>query len=108
MTDVTISTVVTFLLASCLGVSVGVINVLGWRKCCCKPNKETVRTHEVTVAPNVFTEDNPSYCLKQHIESSLGNRNCAPQLQRYSMIKQGPNGPYPVYEDPDILFAKNP
>ena len=103
MTDVTISTVVTFLLTLSLGIFIGVIIVWGWRKCCEKPDKTASRSYyEDTVAPNVLTENNPSYILNQHVESTVDNENRVSQLQHDSLIRQKP---YPVYEDPDIFFT---
>ena len=99
MTDVTISTVVTFLLTLSLGIFIGVIIVRGWKKCCDKPDKRASRSYyEDTVAPNVLAENNPSYSPNQHVESFVDNQNCVSQLQHDSFIRQKP---CPVYEDPD-------
>ena len=98
MTDVTISTVVTFLLALSLGIFIGVIIVWGWKKCCDKPDKTASRSYyEDTVTPNVLTENNPSYSLNQNVESTVDDRNRVSQLRHDSSIRQKP---CPVYEDP--------
>ena len=105
-TDVTLSTVVTFLLALSLGIFVGVINVLGWKKCCGKPDKAASQTYEDTAASNVITENNPSYILKQHIQSVIDNQNRESQLQHESLTTHNIT-PFPVYEDPDNFFNMN-
>ena len=97
-TDVTISTVATFLLTLSLGIFIGVINVLGWKKYCGKPEKAASQTYEDTLSSNVLTENNPSYSLKQHTESTIHNRDCESQLQHESLTE---HKPCPVYEDPD-------
>ena len=70
-------------------------------KCCDKPDKAASQSYYEdtrTVAPNVLTENNPSYSLNQHVESFVDNQNCVSQLQQDSLIRQKA---YPVYEDPN-------
>ena len=94
----------TFLLTLSLGVIIGVINVLGWKKCCGKLDKAASQTYEDTVASNVLTENNPSYSLKQHVESIIiDDGNCKSHLHSDSLTTHKPS---PLYEDPDNLLPK--
>ena len=103
-TDVTLSTVLTFLLTLILEAFFGILFVLGWKKYFGKPNfNKGSQTYEDTAAPDMSTEGNPSYSHNMLAESPVDNQNRAAQSQSDLSTKQRPSGPSPVYEDPDIL-----
>ena len=101
-TNVTLSTVLTFLLTLILGVCIGGISVLGWKKHHQnKPKKSfsTPQKYDDVVAPGLLTEDNPAYIISsnQCIHCRIDDQNQAP-VHNLS-IKREASGSCPLYED---------